>query len=102
VLLTLPATMKEADLLAAARAYVPAAPAGLLLTRVDETANYGALLSVACESGLGIAYTTHDEAATVAPRPGDNHALAVALLAGAWPVRDGVGNGRTAAGRRAG
>ena len=102
VLLTLPATMKEADLLAAARAYVPAAPAGLLLTRVDETASFGALLSVACESGLGIAYTTHDEAATVAPRPGDNHALAVALLAGAWPDRDRVAGAHIAAGRPAG
>lgn len=84
VLLVLPATMKTADLEALARAYAPVDPLGVVLTRCDNTASMGEPFSALASSGLGLAYTTHLDAVSDAPRPGDNLALTRAIMTGDW------------------
>jgi flagellar biosynthesis GTPase FlhF len=86
VLLVLPATMKTLDLEAAARAYAAVQPSGVVLTRCDATSTFGEPFSALAGAGLGLAFTTHDGAVTSAPRPGDNLALARAILSGHWPA----------------
>ena len=73
-------------------------PAGLLLTRCDETETFGGLWSAVAQAGIGIAYTTHDDSVGDPAHPGDNHALAAAVLLGRWPERVTA----SAFGRRAG
>ena len=89
-LLALPATAKTADLLRMTAALTPAGLDGVVLTRCDETNTFGALYSVAVESGLGVAYSTHGEGISVGLRPADNHALATAVLRGRWPRPTGA------------
>ena len=84
-LLALPATAKTADLLRMTAAFTPTGLDGLVLTRCDETDTFGALYSVAVESGVGVAYSTHGEGISAGLRPADNHALATAVLRGRWP-----------------
>ena len=91
VLLTLPATAKRADLTRLIHAFSPLGPEGLIFTRCDETATFGALLTVSVESGLGVAYTTHADGIDGAIEAGDNHALAGAVLRGRWTTADGQG-----------
>jgi flagellar biosynthesis GTPase FlhF len=71
---------------------------GLVLTRCDETEAFGALLTAACEHGIGIAYSTHGEGVSDPLRGGDNHALALAIVGGSWPERARVGRAMAAAG----
>jgi len=85
LLLALPATMQATDLDATVRAYGALKPAGLVLTRCDEAAAFGGLYSAISAAGLGIAYTSHGDRVTDAPRPGENAALAAALTRGRWP-----------------
>ncbi len=85
VLLALPATMQGEDLGRLTLAYAAVHPAGLLLTRCDETETFGGLLSAVEQSGIGIAFTTHDDSVRDPARPGDSQALAAAVLAGRWP-----------------
>ncbi len=84
VLLVLPATMKTADLEALARAYEPVDPLGVVLTRCDNTSSLGEPFSALVSSRLGLAYTTHLDAVSDAPRPGDNLALTRAIMTGDW------------------
>lgn len=84
VLLVLPATMKTADLESLARAYEPVEPTGVVLTRCDNTASLGEPFSALTSSRLGLAYTTHLDAVSDAPRPGDNLALSRAIMTGDW------------------
>ena len=86
VLLVLPATMKTLDLEAATRAFAVVEPSGAVLTRCDLTATFGEPFSALAGAELGVAFTTHDDAVTSAPRPGDNLALARAVLDGRWPT----------------
>jgi flagellar biosynthesis protein FlhF len=87
ILLALPATMQADDLLRVTRAYAAVGIRGLLLTRCDETATFGGLITAVKQSGIGVAYTTHHDSVGEPARPGDNHALAASVLLGAWPDR---------------
>ncbi|QSX77597.1 flagellar biosynthesis protein FlhF [Agrilutibacter solisilvae] len=76
-LLVLPANANPHDLGEIARRYRPAAPVGVVLTKLDETGRAGAALSVLAQQGLPLAYTSagqqlpHDlqaaDAAALAP-----------------------------------
>jgi len=57
-LLVLPANAHPADLDELLRRYRPAAPEGVVLTKLDETTRLGAALSVLIRHGLGLAYTS--------------------------------------------
>jgi len=52
----LPATMKAEDALATLAAFAPLGPSRLLVTKLDETATFGSLLTVAVTSGLPLSY----------------------------------------------
>lgn len=84
VLLTLPATMKASDMTEAATAFASTGVDGLVLTRCDETARFGALAAVATQSGIGIAYTTHSDQVSEAPEVGNPATLAAAVVSGQW------------------
>ena len=84
-LLVLPATTKGEDVGRTAAALAGVGIDGLVLTRCDETQSFGALLTAACEQGIGIAYTAHAEGIGDPLRVGDNHALALAIVSGRWP-----------------
>lgn len=56
-LLVLPATAHPRDLEQVIRRYMPSSPAGVVLTKLDESAAPGAALSVIAASGLSLAYT---------------------------------------------
>ncbi|MFA7250107.1 MAG: hypothetical protein WC273_10810, partial [Dehalococcoidia bacterium] len=85
VLLVLPATMKGADLNDVVAAYSGIGLDGLVITRTDETASFGALASVAIEASIGVAYTAHSDQVSDAARAGDNLGLARAVVSGRWP-----------------
>ena len=78
--------MKAADLTEVAAAYSAVGLDGLVLTRCDETATFGALISVSIDSTLGVAYTTHSDQVGDAPKLGENLALANAVTTGRWPA----------------
>ncbi len=84
VLLTLPATMKETDLAATVAAYSALGVDGLVATRCDETAVFGALAGVAIDASIGFAYTTHSDEVSEAPRVADNLSMASAVVTAAW------------------
>ena len=52
----LPATMKADDALATLAAFAPLGASRLLVTKLDETATFGSLLTVAVNSGLPLSY----------------------------------------------
>jgi flagellar biosynthesis protein FlhF len=87
VLLVLPATMKVVDLERLAGAYASVEPMGVVLTRCDNTTSLGEPFSALVETRLGLAFTTHLDAVSDAPRPGDNLALTRALISGEWAER---------------
>ncbi len=60
-LLVLPANAHPHDLSETVRRYGPAAPEGVVLTKVDESGRLGSALSVAVRHGLPLAYTTHGQ-----------------------------------------
>jgi flagellar biosynthesis protein FlhF len=60
-LLVLPANAHPHDLSEVVRRYGPAAPEGVVLTKVDESGRLGSALSVAVRHGLPLAYTTHGQ-----------------------------------------
>jgi flagellar biosynthesis protein FlhF len=60
-LLVLPANAHPHDLSEVIRRYGPAAPEGVVLTKVDETGRLGSALSVTVRHGLPLAYTTHGQ-----------------------------------------
>jgi flagellar biosynthesis protein FlhF len=60
-LLVLPANAHPHDLSEVVRRYGPAAPEGVVLTKVDEAGRMGSALSVAVRHGLTLAYTTHGQ-----------------------------------------
>jgi hypothetical protein len=91
------------------RAYQAIGIEGLVITRCDETTTFGAIASTAVEAGIGIAYTTHTDGVSVAPRGGDNMMLARAVMGAHWPepaasppAARGVRGTRGAAGPRTG
>lgn len=84
VLLALPATMRATDQRDVVTAYQKCGLAGLVLTRCDETVRFGGSASAAIEASLGVAYTTHSDQVTEAPRVGDARALAAAVATGRW------------------
>ena len=57
-LLVLPANAHPHDLGEVVRRYRPAAPEGVVLTKLDETGRLGSALSVMVQHGLSVAYTT--------------------------------------------
>ena len=89
VLLVLPATMKAIDVNDVVAAYSVVGVDGLALTRCDETATFGPLVSVAIDAAIGVAYTTHSDQVSDAPRGGDNLALATAVTTGRWNIPAG-------------
>ncbi|MFD0738976.1 flagellar biosynthesis protein FlhF [Lysobacter koreensis] len=60
-LLVLPANAHPHDLGEVIRRYRPAAPEGVVLTKLDETGRLGSALSVTVRHGLTLAYTTHGQ-----------------------------------------
>lgn len=60
-LLVLPANAHPHDLGEVIRRCRPAAPEGVVLTKLDETGRLGSALSVAVRHGLTLAYTTHGQ-----------------------------------------
>jgi flagellar biosynthesis protein FlhF len=52
----LPATMKADDALATIAAFAPLKPSRLAVTKLDETATFGSVLTVAVSSGLPLSY----------------------------------------------
>lgn len=85
MLLTLPATTKAADLLRLTTGFAPFGLTGLVPTRIDETTTFGGITSAAIESETGIAYAGSGDLLTQGLLPGDNQALASAVLLGRWP-----------------
>ena len=83
-LLAIPATMRTLDAQRLVAGFRALSPDGLLLTRCDETETFGGLLSIACESELGIAYTTHSASVQDPAREGENHSIASAVMLGRW------------------
>ena len=68
-----------------------------VLTRCDEAAAFGGIAGTVAQSGIGVAYTCHDESVGQAARTGDNHALAASVLQGRWAERASVARaGRSA------
>lgn len=96
LLLVLPATMKTADLEGLARAYAAVEPLGVVLTRCDNTSSMGEPFSALVSSNLGLAFTTHIDTISEAPRRGDNLAVARAMLTGVWSNEAGSTLGRAA------
>ncbi len=96
MLLVLPATMKSADIERVMQHYRALKPDGLVFTRCDETKSFGALLTAAAETRIGVAYTTHSDSVTDELRLGDNHALATAVMLGRWPAPLSASRSRTA------
>jgi len=96
VLLVLPATMKTVDLERLSRAYAPVDPMGVVLTRCDGTTSMGESFSALVGSGLGVAFTTHQDSVVDAPRPGDNMAIARAIVTGEWASRPSAARARAA------
>jgi flagellar biosynthesis protein FlhF len=60
-LLVLPANGNPQDMGEVIRRYRPAAPEGLILTKLDETGYLGSALSVTARAGVPIAYTTNGQ-----------------------------------------
>lgn len=89
-LLALPATSKDQDIMRVATALAAFEIDGLVLTRCDETSAYGALLTAACETQIGIAYSTHGGELKDSLHSGDNQALALAIVTGRWPQRSQI------------
>lgn len=86
-LLALPAVTKDADLLRHVNALAATEVDGLVLTRCDETDTYGALLTAAAETQIGITYSTHSGELRDPLHAGDNQALSLAVVGGRWPDR---------------
>jgi flagellar biosynthesis protein FlhF len=60
-LLVLPANAHPHDLGEVIRRYRPAAPEGVVLTKIDETGRLGSALSIAVRHGLSLAYTSQGQ-----------------------------------------
>ena len=90
VLLTVPATMKASDLSVVVSAFGALALDGAVLTRCDETAEFGHLADVLIEAALGLAYMTRSDQVSDAPVVGDNLALSEAIVEGQWPSAVGA------------
>ncbi len=86
VLLTVPATMKASDLSGVVSAFSTLALDGAVVTRCDETSEFGHLAGVLIEAALGMAYITRSDQVSDAPVAGDNLAMAEAIVEGQWPV----------------
>jgi len=86
VLLTVPATMKTSDLAEVTATYGALNLDGMVLTRCDETAHFGAIAGVALESSIGLALTTHSDQVSDAPVAADNALLASAAVHARWGV----------------
>lgn len=84
-LLALPAWLGTLDALQATALFAPLGLSGLVATHVDQSASFGGIVTAAIEASTGVAYTTSSDRLTEGLAEGDNHALATALLTGAWP-----------------
>ena len=89
-LLALPAITKDVDLLRHVSALAAGEVDGIVLTRCDETATFGALLTAVAETQIGITYSTHSGELRDPLHAGDNQALALAVVGGHWPDRDAI------------
>lgn len=78
-LLVLPANGHPQDLGEVIRRYRPAAPEGLVLTKLDETGYLGSALSVSTRAGMPIAYTTHGQRIDTDIQAGDAERIAQAM-----------------------
>ncbi len=78
-LLVLPANGHPQDLGEVIRRYRPAAPEGLVLTKLDETGYLGSALSVSTRAGMPIAYTTHGQRIDTDIEAGDAERIAQAM-----------------------
>ncbi|MGE3961790.1 MAG: hypothetical protein AB7F65_08935 [Dehalococcoidia bacterium] len=85
VLLTVPATMKGADLAEVVSAYSAVGLDGAVVTRCDETTHFGHVAPVLVEAALGMAFATRSDQVSDAPAPADNLALAEAIVRAQWP-----------------
>jgi flagellar biosynthesis protein FlhF len=84
-LLTLPAWIGAMDAQRVTAQFAPLGVTGLVATQVDEAASFGGIVSAAVHASKGIAYTSASGGLTDGLALGDNHALALAVLTGAWP-----------------
>lgn len=78
-LLVLPANAHPNDLNELLRRYRPAAPEGVVLTKLDESVAPGAALSVLVQHGLPLAYTTSGQCVPEDIEPADAQRLAQLL-----------------------
>lgn len=78
-LLVLPANAHPHDLGEVIRRYRPAAPEGVVLTKLDESGRPGAVLSVAARHGLVLAYTSGGQDVPSDLEPADAERLVAAL-----------------------
>ena len=78
-LLVLPANAHPGDLNELLRRYRPAAPEGVVLTKLDESVCLGAALSVIAQHGLPLAYTTSGQCVPDDIEPADAQRLANAI-----------------------
>ena len=84
VLLTVPATMKGADLAEVVSAYSAVGLDGMVVTRCDETSHFGHLAPVLVEAALGMAFTTRSDQVSDAPSAADNLVLAESIVRAQW------------------
>lgn len=100
VLLTVPATMKASDLSEVVSAFSAIGLDGAAITRCDETSHFGHLAGVLVEAALGLALTTRSDQVSEGPIPGDNLALAEAIVRAQWtPAPTSMPSRRPAADR---
>jgi flagellar biosynthesis protein FlhF len=78
-LLVLPANGNPQDMGEVIRRYRPAAPEGLVLTKLDETGYLGSALSVSARAGVPIAYTTNGQRIDSDIDAGDAQRIAQAM-----------------------
>ena len=97
-LLVLPANAHPADLSELLRRYRPAAPEGVVLTKLDECVRPGAALSVLVQHNLPMAYTTSGQRVPEDLELADARALANAFD---LPRRDGAASPHHDEGRHA-
>jgi flagellar biosynthesis GTPase FlhF len=84
-LLALPAWLGAMDAQRATSMFAPLGLTGLVATHVDQAMSFGGVVSAAIQSSIGVAYTSASDGLTDGLSTGDNHALAIAVLTGAWP-----------------
>jgi flagellar biosynthesis protein FlhF len=78
--LVLPATLKSADLLAAAERYRVFKPSRLIFTHIDETATFGPILNVVVKTGLPVSFLASGQQIPEDLEPVSKRTLAALIL----------------------